>query len=201
MENFERNVFINCPYDESYFPLLKTLIFAIKKIGFSPRLALERFDSSEVRLEKIVELILSSKFSIHDLSRIKASKKGEYFRLNMPLELGLDLGCKNFHSDLKYRGKRFLILEMEKYGLHKAMSDMSFADCKCHKGSERELVYEIREWFIELGFKNIPPGSRIWDDYNDFLTNIFAEMKEQGYKPDDIDRLVIPEFMHRIEKI
>ena len=75
--DFDKNVFINCPFDNAYFPLLKPLLYAIKKIGFNPRISLERNDSGEVRLYKIKELIESSKFGIHDLSRVKAKAKGE----------------------------------------------------------------------------------------------------------------------------
>jgi len=92
--SFEKNIFINCPFDKEYLPMLKTLLYVIKKIGYNPRIALERSDSGEVRLDKIKELIESSKYSIHDLSRIKSKEVGEYSRQNMPFELGLDLGCR-----------------------------------------------------------------------------------------------------------
>lgn len=47
---FEKSVFINGPFDEEYFPLLKTLLFTIKKLNFIPRISLERNDSGKVRL-------------------------------------------------------------------------------------------------------------------------------------------------------
>lgn len=72
--NFDKNIFINCPFDKDYLPMLKTLLYVIKKIGYNPRIALERSDSGEVRLDKIKELIESSKYSIHDLSRIKSKE-------------------------------------------------------------------------------------------------------------------------------
>ena len=50
---FQRNVFINCPFDLEYQTLLKPLLFTIRTIGFYPRISLERFDSGEVRLDKI----------------------------------------------------------------------------------------------------------------------------------------------------
>jgi hypothetical protein len=68
--NFTNSVFINCPFDNEYLPLLKPLLFILIKLGFNPRIALERSDSGEIRLNKILELIESSKFSIHDLSRL-----------------------------------------------------------------------------------------------------------------------------------
>jgi len=151
--NFTKNVFINCPLDPDYTPLLKCLLFTIKKIGLIPRLALERHDSGEIRLQKIKQLIEESKYSIHDLSKVIAEKKGEFFRLNMPFELGLDLGCRDYHPAKKYRNKKFLIIEKEKYSTQKALSDLSFADCKYHKNEPEEIVYEVRTWFVETGLK------------------------------------------------
>ena len=91
--SFEQNVFINCPFDDAYMPLLRPMVFCVYRVGLRPRIALERHDSAEARIEKIIELIQNSKYGIHDLSRIKADKAGEMFRLNMPLELGIDIGA------------------------------------------------------------------------------------------------------------
>lgn len=93
---FENNVFANCPFDDQFRPLLRPLLFSIHYLGFTPRIALERLDSAEPRIEKIVEVIEASKYSIHDLSRLRATTVGEFYRLNMPFELGIDFGCRRF---------------------------------------------------------------------------------------------------------
>lgn len=198
--DFNKNIFINCPFDDEYFPLLKPLLFTIKKIGFTPRISLERNDSGEIRLNKIKELIESSKYSIHDLSRAKAKKKGEYFRQNMPFELGIDLGCRDYNSEEKYKSKKILILEEEKYSTQKALSDLSFADCKCHKGEAEELVYEVRNWFAENGHKKVPSASSIWDGYNVFYADLYEDKTKEGFQPKDINRLPIAEFMSYIDE-
>lgn len=198
--DFNNNIFINCPFDDEYFPLLKPLLYTIKKIGFTPRISLERNDSGEIRLNKIKELIESSKYSIHDLSRAKAKKKGEYFRQNMPFELGIDLGCRDYNSEEKYKAKKILILEEEKYSTQKALSDLSFADCKCHKGDAEELVYEVRNWFAEIGLNKVPSASSIWDGYNIFYADLFEDKSKEGFLPKDINRLPIAEFMNYIDE-
>lgn len=91
--DFERNVFINCPFDPEYYPLLRPLLITLVLLGFNPRIALERSDSGEQRIDKICELITNSKYSVHDLSRLKAERKDEFYRLNMPFELGIDYGA------------------------------------------------------------------------------------------------------------
>jgi len=51
--SFENNVFINCPFDEDYFSLLRPLLFTIVYLGYNPKIATERADSGEARLFKI----------------------------------------------------------------------------------------------------------------------------------------------------
>jgi len=199
MINFDKNIFVNCPFDKDFISLLRPLLFTILYCGFNPRIALERLDSGEARLNKIKELIDSSKYSIHDLSRIKSKGKNEYFRLNMPFEIGLDFGCRLYNPDIKYQQKRSLILESEQYSHQKALSDLSNSDVKCHGGDPEELVFEIRSWFIELHNSDLPGGSIIWDDYNVFLADLYLSMKVKGAKQKDIDRITIPEFIGKMK--
>jgi len=94
--NFDRNVFINCPFDAVYAPIFEAIVFAVYDAGFYARSALERLDSSQIRLHKIIDLIRSSRLSIHDLSRTELDDTTALPRFNMPLELGVDIGCKAF---------------------------------------------------------------------------------------------------------
>ncbi len=200
--SFEKNVFINCPFDKAYYPSMKALLYAVKRLGFTPRFASERSDSGEVRLYKIKELIESSKYGIHDLSRAKSKKIGEYFRQNMPFELGLDLGCRDYKAGKKYREKVILILEEERYSTQKALSDLSFGDCKCHEGQPEEIVYSVRNWFAENGLKDAPSASSIWDGYNFFYANLYEKKSKEGFNKKDIDRLPLPELLvHMDEEI
>ena len=49
---FDDNVFINCPYDVEYLPLLRPLVFTVLYAGLNPRLASERLNSGETRISK-----------------------------------------------------------------------------------------------------------------------------------------------------
>src|SRR3954469_6394865 len=91
---FEKNVFVNCPFDPAYGSLLRPLLFTIVYFGFTPKIASERSDSAEQRIDKICEFISSSRYSIHDLSRLRSTRPGQFFRHNMPFELGLDYGSR-----------------------------------------------------------------------------------------------------------
>lgn len=193
--SFEKSVFINCPFDEDYIPLLKALLFSVIYLGFTPRIALERFDSAESRIHKIVDLIRESKFGIHDLSRLKAKKKGEYFRLNMPFELGLDIGCKFYGPD-SFASKQCLVLEKEKFRYQAALSDLSGSDIKVHQDSAELISKEVRNWLTNVAQIEKPPGpSVVWGSYLDYNAWLFDKLTDQGYSSKDIDYLPISEVI------
>ena len=47
--DFSSNVFINCPFDSDYVPLLRPLLFTVLFLNLNPRIASERFDSGEAK--------------------------------------------------------------------------------------------------------------------------------------------------------
>lgn len=136
---FGNSVFINCPFDKEYYSLLRPLLFTIVYLGFDPRIALETSDSGESRIDKICGLIKASKYSVHDLSRLRAKKKGEFYRLNMPFELGVDYGSRRFAS-ARFRRKRYLILEEQPHSYKRALSDISGLDIKPHENNPIKIV-------------------------------------------------------------
>lgn len=198
-KDFSKNVFINCPFDDQFIPLLRSILFVIIYLGFTPRIALERFDSGEARINKIINLIEASKFSIHDLSRIKSSEKSEYFRLNMPFELGVDIGCKIF-KDGKAKDKKCLILEKEKYGYQKALSDLSNSDIKSHDNEPEEVIRQIRDWFVVNELERADSGTIIWESFNEFMADFYLKRKEEGFREKDILKMPVPEFIRFINE-
>ena len=48
--DYDNSVFINCPFDDSYLPLFRALIFAVFECGLVPRCAQEVYDAGEVRI-------------------------------------------------------------------------------------------------------------------------------------------------------
>ncbi|NCB03293.1 MAG: hypothetical protein EOM67_14235 [Spirochaetia bacterium] len=187
IENFEKSIFINCPYDENYTSALRLIIFTIMITGLNPRLASENSDCATVRLEIIKEIIHSCKYSIHDLSRMKAQKKLEYYRMNMPFELGLDFGCREFSNSNVYKTKKLLVLEGKKYGYQKALSDFAGIDIVSHNEETVDIIKSVRSWLID----NVPeidalPGQKIiWDwyvaDFSQFMRDQ-ADISQQTEK-------------------
>ncbi|HTH80609.1 MAG TPA: hypothetical protein VL593_16675 [Ramlibacter sp.] len=190
---FDTNVFVNCPFDEAYYPLLRPLLFTIIYARLQPRIALEAADAGEARLEKIIGLIRESKFGIHDLSRCKASVAGEFYRMNMPFELGVDFGCRKFgHGHL--RQKKMLILETEPHRYKAALSDLAGADIEAHGDEPYRVISVVRNWLRTAGVQNPPGPAKISGAFTDFMAENFDALTEQGFSPADIKALPIAEL-------
>jgi hypothetical protein len=195
---FESNIFINCPFDKDYYGLLRPILFTIIYLGFRPRISLERNDSGEARIAKILELIRESKYAIHDLSRIKARKAGDVFRLNMPFELGLDVGCRNFGGkDLSQ--KRCLILEAEKYRYQAALSDLSGSDIAAHRNEPEQAATEVRNWLATQCRPNAAGPAKVWGAFADFMAANYDKLIGRGFSERDIENLPMPELISGME--
>jgi len=198
--SYNKNVFINCPFDEEYYSLLRPLLFTIIYLGYNPRIALERSDSGEIRLAKICEFIRESMYSIHDLSRLKSYTAHEFSRQNMPFELGLDIGCRSF-SNNHLQEKKCLILETDKYRFMKAISDISGSDIKNHNNDPLILVRQVRNWFVEtVGIKKVPSPTSIWYSFNDYAADFYEKRLEEGFSSDDLNIMPIPEYIDFIKE-
>lgn len=196
---FEKNVFINCPFDSQYYSLLRPLLFTIAYLDFNPRIAMETSDSGQTRIDKICDLVRTSKYSVHDLSRLKATKKGEFYRLNMPFELGIDYASRRFAAN-RLRNKRFLILEEGAYDYRRALSDISGLDIKNHGNDPIKLVQAIRNWFVEtVGLKDVDGPTAIWYRFNDFTSDFNARRLAGGFSKSDLNIMPIPEYLRFIK--
>ena len=196
---YDRNVFINCPFDRQYLPLLRPLLFTVIYLDQSPRLASERSDSGEVRVDKICALIRECRYSIHDLSRLRASEVGEFYRLNMPFEFGIDYGCRLFGSS-RHREKKCLVLEKDQYEFQKAISDLSGVDIKHHNNEPAEIVRAVRNWFVEtVGLRRVHSATRIWYRFTDFASDFFDTRVTDGFTDEDLNIMPIPEYIDFIQ--
>ena len=194
VSTFETNVFVNCPYDDHFRPLLRPLLFTVLCAGLNPRMAAERLNSGETRFSKIVELVRESKYAIHDLSRIKAERAGEYFRLNMPFELGLDVGCSCFGSG-EQLSKRCLILEKEPYRHQIALSDLSNSDIAAHYDEPVRVVTAVRHWLVNDVGIDLPGPSALFDLFIQFMADNYEYLLEHGFHKNDIPGLPVPELI------
>ena len=103
------------------------IISTTASYGLIPVMARQQI-TTRMRLQKIVELILTCNYGLTDLSYVK--------RMNMPLELGLLLAF----------GKITYIASRKTYGALRSISDLNFADIEYHEGSERKLIASLSRW-------------------------------------------------------
>jgi hypothetical protein len=196
--DFEESVFVNCPFDDQYMPILRPVLFCILYLGLYPRIALETLNSGEPRVEKIITLIRASKYGIHDLSRLKSEKRGEFFRLNMPFELGLDVGCRLFGGK-KWKDKRCLILETERYRFQAAISDLSNSDIKVHKNEPEQALTAVRDWLVVEASLTALGASAVWAKFNDFMADDYDALIARGFSEKNIANQSMGELMPRMK--
>lgn len=171
LSDYDSSVFINCPFDEQYSILFEAVLFTIFICGFKPRCALEHDDAGEQRIEKINEIINDCKYGFHDISRTQLDLTNQLPRFNMPLELGLFLGCKRFSTG-RNKDKICIIFDSVKYRYQKFISDISGQDIKTHNDDPKNIIKGLRKIFKtnhqEL---TIPGEKRIIEQFEKYLQN------------------------------
>lgn len=195
---FETNVFINCPFDADFKKILRPILFTIIYHDLKPRIATERIDSGEARISKIIELIKDSKYSIHDLSRVKSTASDEMFRLNMPYELGIDVGCREFGRG-KLTGKKYLITAAEQFEYQKALSDIAGSDISVHHNDAQEAVRIVRQWIENQTTSNEGGSHKIWTAFQDFNAYIYDEMVDNGFDAHEIENVHTSKVIQQME--
>lgn len=190
---YDRNVFINCPFDDDYFPLLKSLVFTVLYLDFTP-LVSQTKSSGKNRIEQIMEHIDQAIYGIHDLSRSRALKSGEFPRFNMPYELGLDIGCARY-GNRRHRTKKIMILEKDQYHYQRVLSDISGQDIFHHNNDPETLIKRTRDWFSNNSTKLLVGAGEIWNAYNQFCAHLFKNLKAGGYSSTEFDTIPIGDFI------
>jgi hypothetical protein len=179
---FDRSVFINCPFDAEYLSLLRPLLFTVASFGFEPRIASERSDSAEMRFDKIVRLIRSSRYSIHDISRLRAKAAGDFSRFNLPFELGVDRGAQLF-GPRGLRSKCCLMLERDQHEFRRALSDLAGVDIKSHQGEPVGIVRAVRDWFVEtVGLRRVASATKVWNRFTEFASDFYDARMADGFR-------------------
>ena len=122
----ELSVFINCPFDRDFRPIYDAIVFATVCCGFLPRSATESGSVSLPRMDRITRAMLSSKYSIHDLSRCRGEGDRNLARFNMPLELGIAMAQK-YASEEPVSAHDWLLLVPRGHQYKQFISDMAAA--------------------------------------------------------------------------
>lgn len=193
-DNYQMSIFVNCPFDDEFQVLFEAIIFGILSCGFIPRCAKESMNSDEIRINKIISIIKESKYGIHDLSRVEFSKDSPLPRFNMPLELGIFIGCQKYGGAIHKR-KRYLVFDKKQYRYKEFISDISGQDILGHNNNPEEIITNIREWLAHVSNKTIPGPSFHIERYKLFKMELPDRCKKYDW---DYDKLTYKEYNNLI---
>ena len=183
--NFDKNVFINCPFDSGYTPIFQAIIFTVLDSGYNPRCALEDSNAGETRIDKIRRIISECRYGVHDISCTELSDATDLPRFNMPLELGMFLGCQYYGSP-KQKTKSCLVLDREQYRFSKFISDIGGQDIFSHDGCVKGAIREVRNWLRTVTKDNetiLPGAERIQERFEYFQAELPAICQRLSLDP------------------
>lgn len=183
-DEYQQNVFINCPFDDDYQPIFEAIVFTVMIVGFRPKCARERMNSAEVRIQKIVSIIGDCRYSVHDLSRTQLDDSTGLPRFNMPFELGVDVGCREFSDS--YNDKSCLIFGEKKYEYHKYLSDISGQDIAHHDNEVKKAVAGVRDFLATAANEMLLGPAAIFKRYEMFRERLPAILEAAGVNSDEM---------------
>jgi hypothetical protein len=117
----------------------------------------------------------------------------------MPLELGIDVGCRLF-SRSPQTLKRCLILEEQRYRCQAAISDLSGSDIAVHPGNPEDLATEVRNWLSSKARIPAPGPARVWTAFLEFMSDNYDHLKSQGFSCRDIEALPTHELLRCLNR-
>jgi len=118
--------------------------------------------------------------------------------MNMPFELGIDVGCRLFGKG-RWPQKRCLVLEAERYRYQAAISDLSGSDIAVHGGDAQRIVAEVRNWLNSQDSLQAPGPASIWGAFLNFMADNYDALKRRGFSDRDIEKLPVDELMRCID--
>ena len=171
--DYERSVFVNCPFDPTYRPLFEAVVFAIYDCGFFPRCALESEDGTTVRIDKINQIISECRLAVHDISCTGLDRATRLPRFNMPLELGVFLGAESFGGEQHGR-KAAVILDVERYRYQKYVSDIAGQDIRAHRRRPAEAIRHVRDFLCSFCAPGelLPGGEHVAERHASFRRDL-----------------------------
>jgi hypothetical protein len=169
------STFLNIPYDPPFLKLYLAYISGVTAFGLVPRATLE-IPGSKRRLDRILELIQSCEYSIHDVSRVELDMTPPPTpRFNMPFELGLAVAWEKIHGR-----HAWYVCEAKVRRLQKSLSDLNGTQVYVHDGKVGGLFRELCNMFVRS--KQQPSVSQMRNIYRGLGSALPLIMAETGAK-------------------
>lgn len=172
----DRTVFVNCPFDDDYRAALDAIIFTCVHAGFLPLLAASTGTVAVPRVERILEGLSWSRYSIHDLTRYQGEGSNNLSRFNMPLELGMAMAQRG--PKPRADAHDWLVLTPLGHVYQQYISDLAGFDPATHDGSQRRVSLAVLSWLLTRPTADVVVGP------DDVLPKL-AKFSEQRRELDD----------------
>lgn len=166
-------VFLNIPYDQEFAKLYVAYIVGIYQLRLVPFLT-SGISGGERRLDRILALIQSCCYSIHDLSRVEMSVTPPATpRFNMPLELGISIAW----AKIQPKRHTWFLWESTPRRVQKSMSDLDGTDPHIHCGTVEGVLSELRNAFV---LRDAPPIAKMLTAYRLVDSNVERILADAG---------------------
>jgi hypothetical protein len=168
------HVFLNIPYDKKFERLYLAYIAGISAFGLVPRATLE-IPTGIRRLDRILELLSTCQFALHDLSRVEVDRTPPCTpRFNMPFELGISVAWAHLG-----RGQHsWFVLESQNYRLSKSLSDLNGTDVHIHNGTISGVFRALANAFVRQHRR--PSVQQMRQIYLDLRQNLAGILETSG---------------------
>jgi hypothetical protein len=163
-------VFLNIPYDDRFRRQYLAYIVGLALLGLEPRATLG-IPGGERRLDRILTLIQSCRYSIHDLSRVELDRNPPFStpRFNMPCELGMTLAWQKLNPNRH----TWFVFESRQRRLQKSLSDLDGTDPHIHGATVEGVMRELCNAFVRPGLQpSVPAMLRTYRELSRLLPAI-----------------------------
>ena len=166
-----KGVFLNVPYDEEFISLYVAYVVGLCQLGLVPHLAAE-IPGGDRRLNRIIQLIQSCSYSIHDLSRVELSVSPSATpRFNMPLELGMTITWQILNPEKH----TWFVCESDLYRLLRSASDLNGTDPCIRGGTVEGVLRELRNAFRRDRAPSVPQMLTVYGLVDSALNSILKK--------------------------
>lgn len=131
--------FLNIPFDQQFETLYLAFIAGLSGFGLIPQAVLQ-IPGSQRRLDRLIPLLGSCRYSFHDLSRVEVdAHRPRTPRFNMPFELGLAVA----QAEYVHKEHRWYIFEAKRFRVLKSLSDLNGTEPYIHDGRPIGVLREL----------------------------------------------------------
>lgn len=166
------HVFLNLPYDAGFSQQFLAYTCGVCALGLTPRATLE-LQGGTRRLDRIISLIETCFYSIHDMSRVELDLAPPPTpRFNMPFELGISV----LHSERDPKSHTWFLFESTSWRIQKSLSDLNGTDPYIHDGTEQGIFRELAKAFVRVGKQpSVAQMQGIYDQLSSILPRILTD--------------------------